>query len=668
MQLSVIIVNYNVRAFLQQALESLEKSIVELDAEIIVVDNHSVDGSVDMLKENFPDVRLIANAENVGFAKANNQALDIASGEYVWLLNPDTLVQEDTAPNLIKVMQQNADIGLLGCKILNDDGSLQLACRRSFPTPWVAFTKLTGLARLFPKSRLFGKYNLTYLDEDQEAEVEAISGSCMFARKQALEEVGKLDETFFMYGEDLDWCYRYREAGWKVVYTPMTSIVHYKGESAKQSTLGSLTTFYKAMDIFARKHFGSSRSFPLHWMLRGGIFFRYSLSLLSSLGKNMSSRLMDIGGLLLITLLAIFLKFGTFSVLDAYQIVLPIYLAIWYAVLVSMGLYRTFRYSVSRALLGVTLGFLINVTLTFFFREYAFSRMVMLFSYVGALIWVPAWRIVAARRRSENYAVANQRVIIIGDLPTASNIYSKLLTDVNLGYDPVGIVTIQGHVLESDKVIGNLDDLLEIVQVHRADQVIFASDDLSLQHIFKMLPELNAQGIKIKLVPGNLAFIIGKSSVENLQEVKLIDMDYQFFHPVNRLVKRLMDLILSIGMLILLRPFQAFLASVQGIKAYDFVRGDNSIRAYDSSGRWNQFWERLPSLRYVLMGRMSLVGAPLEMQDRPSGIPVGLMSLEELRTNKQVSAEERLSLLNYYIHNQSILLDLEIIIKTMMGK
>ncbi len=232
MKLSIVIVNYNVKAFLQQALESILKATKSIETEIFVVDNHSVDGSIEMLHSQFPQIQLISNQKNLGFAKANNQAIKQAKGEYVWLLNPDTLVQEDTPQKLIEVMEADKAIGLLGCKILNDDGSLQLACRRSFPTPWVAFTKLTGLANIFPKSKWFGRYNLTHLDPDEAYEVEAISGSCMFIRREALDDVGTLDETYFMYGEDLDWCFRFGQAGWKVYYTPVTSIIPYKGDSS----------------------------------------------------------------------------------------------------------------------------------------------------------------------------------------------------------------------------------------------------------------------------------------------------------------------------------------------------------------------------------------------------------------------------------------------------
>jgi len=180
--LSIVIVNYNVKEFLEQTLLSVIKSAMAATHEIIVVDNASSDGSVEMLRRKFPDVRLIANKTNRGFAAANNQGFAQTRGEFVLILNPDTVVQEDTVPTIIDFLRSHPDCGMVGCKILNPDGSLQLACRRSFPTPWVGFTRITGLSRLFPGSKFFGKYNLTYLDPDQTYEVEAISGSFMFER------------------------------------------------------------------------------------------------------------------------------------------------------------------------------------------------------------------------------------------------------------------------------------------------------------------------------------------------------------------------------------------------------------------------------------------------------------------------------------------------------
>ena len=222
MDLSIIIVNYNVKEFLQNLLNSISKASSNISKEIIIVDNASDDGSVEMIREKFPSAQLISNNKNLGFGKANNQALKIAKGKCVLLINPDTVVSEDTFDKLIQFFENNPGAGLVGCKILNPDGSLQLACRRSFPGPWTSFCKVTGLSNLFPNSKIFARYNLTYLSEDQTYEVDAISGSFMMMRKEVYDKVGGFDEEFFMYGEDLDLCYRIQIAGHKVFYVHNT--------------------------------------------------------------------------------------------------------------------------------------------------------------------------------------------------------------------------------------------------------------------------------------------------------------------------------------------------------------------------------------------------------------------------------------------------------------
>jgi len=271
-ELSIIIVNYNVKEFLQNLLHSIEKASLNISHEIIIVDNASDDGSVELIREKFPSVKLIANTENLGFGKANNQALEVAEGKYLLLINPDAIVSEDTLYNMIYFFKDNPEAGLAGCKILNPDGTLQLACRRSFPGPWTSFCKVTGLSNFFPRSRLFARYNLTYLDEDQTYEVDAISGSFMMMKSEVLNKVGGFDEEFFMYGEDLDLCYRIQQAGFKVFYVHTTQIIHYKGESTKRSRLDETKMFYDAMHLFVKKHFSSS--FLVEAILRSAIGVR----------------------------------------------------------------------------------------------------------------------------------------------------------------------------------------------------------------------------------------------------------------------------------------------------------------------------------------------------------------------------------------------------------
>ncbi|MEL6615305.1 MAG: glycosyltransferase family 2 protein, partial [Bacteroidota bacterium] len=351
---SVVIVTYNVREFLEQALESVERASGGLTVETWVVDNDSADGTAEMVRTRFPDVRLIANEDNVGFATANNQALRQAVGRYALVLNPDTILQEDTLRELVAFMDAHPDTGAAGCRILNPDGTFAPESRRAFPTPAVAFFRLTGLSRLFPNSPTFGRYNLTYLPQDEVCEVDALSGSCMMVRRAAIlaEEpaasgdgappeaprsaAGLFDEAFFMYGEDLDWCYRIQQAGWAIRYTPATQIVHYKGESTKKGDLRYVRLFYGAMLRFVEKHLtgggqgviGRASSGLLAAGLRLGILGRASLAALSRLMRTMGTPLAE-AALALLALMAAALAWSLprgFSFdIQFYAVVLPLY-------------------------------------------------------------------------------------------------------------------------------------------------------------------------------------------------------------------------------------------------------------------------------------------------------------------------------------------------------
>lgn len=255
MQLSVVIVNYNVRYFLEQCLNSVFRSGKDLDMEVFVVDNQSVDGSTEMVREKFPQVKLIANDKNAGFSKANNQAIRKSSGKYILLLNPDTVVEDDTLPKVVAFMDSHPDAGGLGVKMVDGQGRFLPESKRGLPTPAVAFCKIFGLSALFPKSKVFGRYHLGYLDADETHQVDVLSGAFMLLRKETLEKTGLLDEDFFMYGEDIDLSHRIVKAGYKNYYYPEARIIHYKGESTKKSSVNYVLVFYNAMIIFARKHF-----------------------------------------------------------------------------------------------------------------------------------------------------------------------------------------------------------------------------------------------------------------------------------------------------------------------------------------------------------------------------------------------------------------------------
>lgn len=252
-KLSVIIVNYNVKYFLEQCLYSVRAASQGLDVEIFVVDNHSTDGSVDYLRPLFPEVLFIENEENPGFAKANNQAICQCKGEYVLLLNPDTVIGEESLRTLCYFMDEHPKAGAVGVMMLNGCGVFLPESKRSFPTPWIAFCKLSGLSKLYPNSKRFAQYSLPYLNKNKQHKVEVLAGAFMLVRHEALDKVGLLDEAFFMYGEDIDLSYRIIKGGYKNYYIP-ERILHYKGESTKHGNYKYIKAFYEAMLIFYKKY------------------------------------------------------------------------------------------------------------------------------------------------------------------------------------------------------------------------------------------------------------------------------------------------------------------------------------------------------------------------------------------------------------------------------
>ena len=253
MKLSVIIVNYNVKYFLEQCLSSLERAINGIDAEVIVVDNNSQDGSAEYIIPRFPKVKWIANKENFGFSCANNIAFTHANGEYVLMLNPDTIVTREAIEKCLCFMDNNPNAGAVGVKMINKDGKFALESRRGIVTPWVSICKAAGLNKRFPKSRLFGHYYMSYLPEDEINEIEMVSGAFMFLRHSKLNEIGFLDEEFFMYWEDSDLSYRILKSGAKNYYLPHP-ILHYKGESSVKSILKYRYWLYFSLILFFKKH------------------------------------------------------------------------------------------------------------------------------------------------------------------------------------------------------------------------------------------------------------------------------------------------------------------------------------------------------------------------------------------------------------------------------
>lgn len=279
-QLDLVILNYNRGDLLRACLTSVFASHSQHTIQVWVVDNASSDDSVAIVRREFPQVRLIVNERNSGFASGNNLALrqilsaaeaDAAGSSYVMLLNNDTVVEPDALERLIAYLETHPTVGAVGPKVLLLDGTLDAACRRSFPTPSVSFYRMTGLSKLFPRSPRFGRYNLTYLDPDVETEVDSLVGAAMVVRTAVVREVGVLDEAFFMYGEDVDWCYRIKAVGWRIMYLPQSVIHHHKRAASTRRAIPSIRAFYDAMRIFHRKHYAQRTLAPVNWLIELGI-------------------------------------------------------------------------------------------------------------------------------------------------------------------------------------------------------------------------------------------------------------------------------------------------------------------------------------------------------------------------------------------------------------
>jgi hypothetical protein len=284
MDVGIVIVNYNTQALLRRCLETVFAS-TGVEFRVCVVDNASPDESVSMVAQDFPTVHLIANDANVGYPTANNQGLRyfgfgagrLGAGRYALLLNPDTEVPPDALSNAVAFMDARPQAGMMGPKLVRPDGSLDLACRRSFPSPEISFYRLTGLSRLFPQSRRFGRYNLTYLDPDETIEVDSVVGAFMMVRNEAMSDVGLMDESFFMYGEDLDWAYRIKHADWKVYYYPQITVLHVKRAASRNSARAQVE-FWRAMETFYHKHYASETPFWLHHLILAAVRTKLKLT------------------------------------------------------------------------------------------------------------------------------------------------------------------------------------------------------------------------------------------------------------------------------------------------------------------------------------------------------------------------------------------------------
>lgn len=559
MDLSIVIVNYNVKHFLEQCLHSVEKAIDKLKVEVFVVDNNSVDGSCQMVYQKFPWVKVIENKENVGFAKANNQAIKMSGAKYILLLNPDTFVQEDSLRKCFDFCESNPDAGGVGVKMIDGKGNFLPESKRSLPTPSVAFYKIFGLSSFFPKSKIFGKYHLGYLDKDKTHSVEILSGAYMWLRKSALDKIGLLDESFFMYGEDIDLSYRILKGGYKNYYFSGTTIIHYKGESTKKGSINYVMIFYKAMIIFANKHFSAKNAWLYKVLINSAVYLRAALGIfrrmLSSVFAPASDFLLTYAGFFILTPVWEQYQFGIkgYYPREFYLCLVPAYILIWMFFAFLFGGYekRVKPFALVRAIISGSVFLLIVYALLP--ESLRFSRALLLLGSIWAVISFFLVRFAGgvffASTIKFIFGAGNKRIAIIGSEKEAARV-AKILNDSSVNFEFSGRVAINENEIDTDSnVIGHLYQLEEIIKINKIDELVFCSSDISASDIIESMLSVKGISTDYKIAPPESVSIIGSNSINTAGDLYVVDLN-SLSKGLNKRKKRMFDMLSGITLLV----------------------------------------------------------------------------------------------------------------------
>jgi len=564
MKLSVIIVNYNVKYFLEQCLISVIKALKEMHSEILVVDNASADGSCQRVKLRFPEVKLIENKTNFGFSYANNQAIRLSTGEYILLLNPDTVVEEDTFQKCISFMDNHPDAGSLSVKMIDGKGRFLPASKRALPSPMVSFYKIFGLSRLFPKSKVFSRYHVGYLDENQTHEIEILPGAYMFMRKSALDKVGLLDESFFMYGEDIDLSYRILKGGYKNYYFPETTIIHYKGESTKKGSINYVLVFYKAMMIFARKHFTRKNASLYILLIYIAIYFRAFLSLSKRLFNRLILPLIDasimLGGFAVILPFWEKAKFHSTNNYpeELVSLLVATYIAVWIITSWFLGAYDKPQKLFASAK-GIGIGTLVILAGYALLPDtMRFSRAIILLSAAWSLLFAQSFRFILGFFRKDYFPSLRKkkRIAIVGGANETQRVM-EIIQQTGIDSIFLGQISPTSEITNPNQ-IATLEQLPEFVRINNVDEVIFCGGDVSSQQIIKYMLTLVPVGIDYKIAPPDSLSVIGSNSINTSGDLTSVDIS-AISKPENRRNKWLFDMASSL-ILIALFPFTLLFA------------------------------------------------------------------------------------------------------------
>lgn len=602
--ISIVIVNYNVEYFLEQCLNSVFNALGEVKGEVFVVDNNSIDQSVNMVRERFPEVKLIANKQNLGFSKANNQAIKQACGRHILLLNPDTVVEEDTFEKVVGFMDQHEDAGGLGVRMIDGKGKFLPESKRGLPTPSVAFFKIFGLSRIFPKSSIFSRYHLGHLSEFETAEIDILSGAFMLMRKSVLDEIGLLDETFFMYGEDIDLSYRIQLSGSKNYYFPETRIIHYKGESTKKSSVNYVFVFYRAMVIFAQKHFSKNHAFLFSFLINIAIYFRAGLAIGARFVKRAFLPVVDyafiLTGLFLLTRYWLQMDIQFPEQLIRYAI--PSYALIWLMTNFYASSYD-FPQKLSRFLTGTLFGtFVILAFYALLPKSFQFSRLYILVGtgwVIGYYILSRIYLHFTVRKKFRLNERTNSRFLIVGSEKECERV-EQVLKQINRKTELVLSVSPEQEKQASQA--GTLSQLDQLVLNYKADEIIFCARDIAVQDIIQWMIRLEDDHLDFKIAQPDSSYLIGSNSIHSAGDLYFVDIN-EISKPFNKRLKRTLDIIVSfLGLLfspILLFWYQQRWQFVKNM--FHCFIGKKTLVGYSVQDRPNENFRLLPRIRQGIL-------------------------------------------------------------------
>ena len=537
---------------------------------------------------------------------------------------------------MIEFIESNPDTGAVSSKLILRDGKLDSACRRSFPTLSAAIPRMLGLSKIFPKSKLFSKYNLTYLDENETTEVDAICGAFMFMKKEVLDKVGYFDEDYFMYGEDIDLCYRIKKSGYKIFYFPKVTTIHLKGESTSKTKFSYVSNFYGAMSVFVNKNLSTS-SRILSYILKFGIFLRSLMSYTKRGLKISYPAIIDAALLFISFLLSVYFRFHIFP--NKYYIfIISVYILVWLIIMGLFGIYlRKNSLSIFKTFNAIFVGFFVNSSITYFLKEYAYSREVILTSTLWALFFLLSWRVVFKMKNffvEKNILLNKINLLIVSDNKLNDTIEEKFNSRYNIiYYDHAG--------KEPD-----YEDLKETIIIKNINEVVYSGEHIESREIFRLMWTFKDRNVKFKIVPSGNELILSKIRGD-IDNMSLIEIEYNINNKLNIFSKRLFDFVLSLLLLIFVYPF---------IFIYSRIKDTKSSKTIN----------KLLSLPSVLSGKYSFVGVPIWYDDYDYDFlgKKGLTGMIQLYGSDIRNKEDENNYLIFYAKNQSLQFDIEILLKT----